>query len=546
MIRRMIFWNEHNFFRKVERRTGKEIIAAYPPESPQEIYERDYWWSDAWSPLSYGRGVDWNKPFLQQIHELELAVPMPARSMLRSVNSDYSNEAADVKNCYLCFNADQCEDCMYGIGMLQMKNSLDVFRATTSELIYDSFGAFNSYQCFFGAVLTNCRNVWLSYNCEDCSNCFGCVNLRHGQYQIFNKQYTKEEYFAKLKEMNLGSHAALESLKQQFKGHMLKYPRKYMTGVKNQNVTGDYIKNSKNTKDSYSGVNCENVRFSQSILMGAKDTYDYTNWGNNVEMTYETQSVGENAQRIKFSYQCFNGVNDIEYSIYCPGSSNLFGCVGLNKKQYCILNKQYSKEEYDSLVPKIKEHMEKVPYVDAKGRIYKYGEFFPPEFAPYAVNDTVVMDFMNIDKEKAEQYGLRWREENPKDYQITRTAEELPDSISETKDDITKEVIGCSKCGRGYRILQTELEFLRRFDIPLPRNCFNCRHTRRVNLRNKPRWYDGSCQCAGTQDKKGAYVNTTSHFHDDTQCPNTFRTSYAPGQPEIVYCEQCYQKEVYD
>jgi len=27
-------------------------------------------------------------------------------------------------------------------------------------------------------------------------------------------------------------------------------------------------------------------------------------------------------------------------------------------------------------------------------------------------------------------------------------------------------------------------------------------------------------------------------------CPNTFETSYAPDRPEIVYCEQCYLKEV--
>jgi hypothetical protein len=28
-------------------------------------------------------------------------------------------------------------------------------------------------------------------------------------------------------------------------------------------------------------------------------------------------------------------------------------------------------------------------------------------------------------------------------------------------------------------------------------------------------------------------------------CNNTFETSYAPERPEIVYCERCYQGEVY-
>ena len=29
------------------------------------------------------------------------------------------------------------------------------------------------------------------------------------------------------------------------------------------------------------------------------------------------------------------------------------------------------------------------------------------------------------------------------------------------------------------------------------------------------------------------------------KCTNEFETSYAPERPEIVYCESCYQKEVY-
>jgi hypothetical protein len=28
-------------------------------------------------------------------------------------------------------------------------------------------------------------------------------------------------------------------------------------------------------------------------------------------------------------------------------------------------------------------------------------------------------------------------------------------------------------------------------------------------------------------------------------CQNEFETSYAPERPEIVYCEKCYQQEVY-
>jgi len=37
----------------------------------------------------------------------------------------------------------------------------------------------------------------------------------------------------------------------------------------------------------------------------------------------------------------------------------------------------------------------------------------------------------------------------------------------------------------------------------------------------------------------------TSHQHGEARCQVEFETSYAPERPEIIYCEKCYQKEVY-
>ncbi len=47
---------------------------------------------------------------------------------------------------------------------------------------------------------------------------------------------------------------------------------------------------------------------------------------------------------------------------YCKlltGCQNCFGCISLRNASYCILNKQYTKEEYEALVPQIIEHMSK-------------------------------------------------------------------------------------------------------------------------------------------------------------------------------------------
>ena len=93
--------------------------------------------------------------------------------------------------------------------------------------------------------------------------------------------------------------------------------------------------------------------------------------------------------------------------MFCQTSSDLFGCVGMRSKQYCILNKQYSKDEYARLVKKIKEHMIMMPYVDPLGREYKYGEFFPPEFSPFAYNQSIAPEHFPLTKDEAIGRGFR-------------------------------------------------------------------------------------------------------------------------------------------
>jgi len=36
----------------------------------------------------------------------------------------------------------------------------------------------------------------------------------------------------------------------------------------------------------------------------------------------------------------------------------------------------------------------------------------------------------------------------------------------------------------------------------------------------------------------------TNHNHKG-RCSTEFETSYSPDRPEIIYCEECYKREVY-
>ena len=192
-----------------------------------------------------------------------------------------------------------------------------------------------------------------------------------------------------------------------------------------------------------------------------------------------------------------------------------------------------------------------MPYVDSKGRVYKYGEFFPPELSPFAYNETIAQEYFPLGKEQALNQGYKWKYPEQRSYKITLKPENLPDNIKNVDDSILKEVIECQhnqkcnqQCTQAFRIIPDELSFYKRMNLTLPRLCPNCRHYERLNQKNPYKLWHRKCQCAGVKSENGVYTNQVKHQHNDNYCPSEFETSYAPDRPEIIYCEQCYNAEV--
>lgn len=544
--RRALFRNERKLFWVESGKSGKQILSLYPPEAGVVVYDEKEWWSDDWDPMFYGREYDFSKPLFSQFLALSRVVPRYSRDVLGMVNSDYSANASYVKNCYLLFNSNYSEDSAYGNAIDNSAYCFDNSHLGKCERCYGSFWLTNCYQTHFSSKCEGCRNVWFSKNCRGCSDCFGCVNLRNKQYHIFNVPHTKEAYAKKLESFRLFSREGLGQAETQAHEFWNKFPNKYMEGVKNFNSSGEYVTHSKNVHHGYLVREGEDLKYVQYLQVPShKDSFDVTVGGNGLELAYEDAVCGwGRVYNVKFCVECWPEVRDTEYSMFCTSSSNLFGCMGLRKKEFCILNKQYTKEEYEKLVARIKEHMDMIPYVDKRGRIYKYGEFFPPELSPFAYNQSIAIEHFPLISEEAEEQGYRWKEPERREYEITMTADKIPDSIRDVSEDILKEVIQCSRCKRAYRLIRQELEFLKQEGIPVPRVCIDCRHEERISQRNKARFYNRNCVCAGAASESGAYQNTVVHHHGENHCPEEFETSYAPERSEIVYCEQCYQAEV--
>jgi hypothetical protein len=555
-MRRLAFYPERVFYKRSCDLCGKSMLSHLHPDI-KNVYCQPCFWSDNWDPGSFFREYDPSVPFLQQVDELIRTSPKVALSTNYPtlVNSDYINHAATSKNCYLIFGADNCENVLYSTTLNDVKDSMDCFMLVNSELCYGNTICGRCSRTSFTEDSPDCVDVWFSKDLRGCTSCFGCIGLRKKKYHFFNEPLSKEEYQKRFKELRLDSRKGLAEIAAKVRAFLLTRPHRYAhLGAKNVNITGEYVfSGSKNSKDLYITSGVEDCRFTQFItMMPTKDCYDYTLWGNGAERLYEDLIVGEGATGVRFSNQTWGEVLDCEYCFWVTSSSHMFGCANIRKKEYCILNKQYEKNEYEKLRMKIIEDMNENPYISNKGHgtsdkgiEYRYGEFFPMDLNLHAYNETQAMDFFPITETEAKKKGYLWRELPTPTATPTLTAAHVPDSIHDVKDEILNEIIECETCKKPFRIVRPELDLLRRFGLPVPVQCFNCRHMARLKRVAPPRLWHRRCGCNAAQDKnENKYKNTTEHFHGDAPCPNEFRTSYAPERPEMVYCDKCYFEQV--
>ncbi|MCM2339395.1 MAG: hypothetical protein NDI62_02995 [Burkholderiales bacterium] len=527
-MRRFAQTNEVVLYKRKCDLTGKEIFSMYPSDVSFPVYETYEWYSDKWDPYEYGIDFDEERPFLEQFFELQNKVPrMSLVKQGESINSSYTHRVTGPKNSFMVFRSTYPEDCLYEYNGKYSKNCIDCSWVFDSQICYECVNIKNCYNLKFGQESNDCRDSYFLYACRNCSDCIACVNLVNNQYCIWNKQYTKEEYFKTLKNLSLNKHSGIEKMKKDFEVFRKKFPIKSMATIKSEKVSGNWFSNCKNVRESF---DCIEIKDGKHLFMvfGAEDCMDYYEWGNKAEQIYESVNCGLNITRLYFCNQCWAGATDLYYCNTCPGARNCFGCVGLRKGEYSILNKRYSKEEYEILKEKIIKQMKEVPFVDKRGIKYYFGEFFPVEFSDFAYNETIANYHFALSREEALFKDYKWKNKEKINYKITLRSGTLPETISEVNDSILDEVIECEEkdnleSAGAFRITANELQFYRKMDLPLPRVCFNIRYWKRMNKRPKLKIIKRQCGKCN--------IDVETVYNED----------YAP----ILYCEKCYQQEVY-
>lgn len=542
--RRIAFRNERALYRRNCALCQTSIVARVSPDKEYPVYCNKCWWSDGWDAMTYGQDYDFSKPFFEQFRELLFKTPHIALGASNNINSDWVNQETDDKNCYLNVGGHINEDSGYNTYELYSKDCFDNFWCFKSELCYQCVNIERCFQTIYSRECFDCRSVAFSEDCRNCDNCFGCAGLRNKQYHLWNKDVGKEEYEKFIAANPLTKSNVIADFQKQAEKIWRTMPKRYSFIIKSVNSDGHFVTESKNTHNAWNVEKNEDSKH-MFITAGIKDCHDFSAAGWS-EMSYEiSSSVGVyNAKSIVFSFGKTGErqSSNIEYCYMVSTSNNCFGCANIKNKQYCILNKQYTKEEYEKILPQIIKHMDDMPYQGKNNRTYKYGEFFPIEISPYGYNETAAVDYFPLTKEQASAQGLPWCDFESET--APASGYEIPEDSRDAKDEILEKILKCEISGKSYRLIPMELNFYRKMGLPLPRRAPLQRHKERIAKLLPRKISERQCECAGKNISKNDYKNTAEHFHGAAACPNSIKTPYSPDRPETIYCEVCYQSEI--
>lgn len=456
-IRQMLgFWVFGKFRKGKSDLSNESLITTLPEKTRYPVYTSHEWYSDAWDATDYAQDYNPNRSFFDQLKELQGKVPRPHQTGRNNVDCDWCDDAWESKNCYLNRSFIKCENVSYGYRNFNCRNSLDIAYCYDTEFSFDTVFCFKINRLKYAFDCSNCINSSFLYDCTNCSDCFMCWNLRDKKYHILNQPYTKEEYQKKIAEYNLGSRKVVADLKNQFKEKIRNEAvHRENFNIRSETSTGNFLTNC---DKCYNGFHWEDSQDCYNIVRGGKSKNLIDCVGCfDVELCGGSNGCHFGGYNLKYCSWCVT-CRDSEYLDLCTECSDCFGCVGLKKKKFCILNKQYTEEEYKKLKEEIITKMEE------EG---EYGQFFPYSMAYTGYNLTTAQIYFPDTKENVEKIGAFWEKvDDPPLGGIL--PQELPDDIKNVKDNITTQPLICPQTGYRFNIAQRELDLYRELSIPLP------------------------------------------------------------------------------
>ncbi|HBR80904.1 MAG: hypothetical protein UW63_C0022G0002 [Candidatus Uhrbacteria bacterium GW2011_GWF2_44_350] len=502
-----IFYNKH-------ADTGRQMMSTIPPASGFRVLEDKEWYERDFSEK--GISLDAKKSFFDQLYELSLCVPLPAHdNIVPPENSlaflsfgdidSYLVMASRSKRSLVCSNAFDTED------------SAEIIMGTNVRESYKTMNSSNLFRCQFVQDSWDCQNCYFLFDCRNCEHCFGVANQRHKKYLWFNEQLSKEEYECRLAEVDLSSFKVREEYEKRFADFVQTqavWPEN--SNINTQNSTGEYLEDTTNARE------CYNVR-------GGSRDIDHVTWclgtpsencaycGGATGSTDCYYSVGvTNCHRAFFNMNIVTDSRDLEYCTRCFSCENCFGCVGLRHKKFCVLNKQYTEEEYWKILDDLKcRLLEEGNYGDIPGLRFSTQHW------------SSLLDLFEIDKATALKLGGRDFDlvsqgaDGPEvSLETILPLETIPDRLSlDDYENLPGKFYFDPSVGRRFSYMKPELMMYQKLKVAPPRQHPRARIMETYKRSNKPEFFDTVCK----------------------SCNKAIRVAKNPAYPDRkIFCRACY------
>ena len=129
------FWVFGKFRKGKSDLSGESIITTLPEQTRFPVYSAKKWLSDTWEAPTIE--YDPNRPFFDQLRELQSKTPHPHQVGINNTNSDWCDDTWDCKNCYLARSQVECEELMYSYRNVRARNSSDLTYTYDCEKCHD-------------------------------------------------------------------------------------------------------------------------------------------------------------------------------------------------------------------------------------------------------------------------------------------------------------------------------------------------------------------------------------------------------------------------
>ncbi len=550
LLQKLLFINQTKLYNNTCHMSNKKTISRLSPLSWYLVYSNENRSSDARDSLDYGIDIDEEKSVMDHIQHLTRTTPY--QDLIGSLsniqtNATYTNYTSDIADSYLVFDANNVQKSCYSMLILDCNYMIDCLSCTHSENCYECIDSDHIFACFYCQKVVHTKYSWYMTDCQNCDYCLGCVWIQWKKYYILNKEVDKKRYEETLH--NLQDPTYKETFIAQWKTLCDQWPRPATMIVWSDKAAGNDIFDSAGVHWWFTIRNAQDISYCYN-LTDAQDCYDVFSYGQNANSMYNSVQAWRQSHHIYYS----NTIGKWENLLYCievKKSKHCFWCVNMRDKEYCIFNKQYTKEAYETIVPKLLQDIKKnwldwdflrsdcspFPYNDTFAALY-----FPIETVHYAnqsqiINQNGVLDVFVEDKDafisKAWLQVAEWVR-RPIWWRNKQQEINIPEGIQliakkdlihwdYTDASILQKAIVCEVSWRPFRIVQIELDFYKKYNLPIPYVHPDLRQEQRMKSRTWLQFYLRTCSKTGEE--------IISIYSQDVSFP--------------VYSQEVYKKLVY-